>query len=813
MKPNRMNRLNWSRPAGIALTTALITVCATNALAVDWVGDTSSDWNDPLNWANDTLPLNNEPAAIQVIGVPETPSYTARISADSPFTPSEIVIGGWFATGRLDHTGGIVTTSTGGWPPGWILVGFGAEGNATYNLADTGTVGGELTGFGTGSGTMNTIDSFFLGEPNGGGNGNGLATVNINTTGDLNIAGEFFVGVNGWTGTVNLDQGDVTSNNIGVGRAVANVNYGNSTYTIPALSANGTLNVSGGSVTSNFRIDVGSGAGSGADSGSIGVVNQSGGTVSANSPNFWDGGVRLGAGVIFEFFGVRTTADDGSGTFNLDGGELITRYVFSEDSTFTDDNGTPDDPEDDTTIIAFRGTSVFNFNGGTLKPIQDLNNFWDPFMRGLTRANVRDGGAVIDTNGFAIRIDQGLMHSDIEGDAEIDGGLVKNGEGRLEIRNPSTFTGGVVVNQGTLYADVGNAPFDRAFSFASGITVNTGATLIAATNSLFGWDGSQAKPIVVEAGATATAQFGDQNVGLVTLNGGTLAGLDPDPAWGTWNFGRALDRMLMVTEDSAVTAPGVGFQGGSIISVAAEKTLTFSGTITDKPDGASSVIKWGEGTVVLSGANTYSGNTTVNEGTLEMTNPTLGDSSTLSLASDSGAILDLSHNSIDVVASLVYNGEEMGEGLYRAPDADGGSGDGMPLVGLTGTGKLNVGSLPSIPYADWASANVGGDPADVDTDLDGVTNGVEYFMNAAPGFTENPSVVTAGDVRTVTWTNGGNIPAADYGTQFAVQTSTDLDEWTPVESTDPNLANTDGSVSYTITGTGIQFVRLRVTPN
>ena len=71
--------------------------------------------------------------------------------------------------------------------------------------------------------------------------------------------------------------------------------------------------------------------------------------------------------------------------------------------------------------------------------------------------------------------------------------------------------------------------------------------------------------------------------------------------------------------------------------------------------------------------------------------------------------------------------------------------------------------------------NVGGAPADVDTDLDGVTNGVEYFMNAAAGFTANPPVaVTAGPTRTVTWPNGGNIASSAYGTQFVVQTSTNL---------------------------------------
>ena len=83
-------------------------------------------------------------------------------------------------------------------------------------------------------------------------------------------------------------------------------------------------------------------------------------------------------------------------------------------------------------------------------------------------------------------------------------------------------------------------------------------------------------------------------------------------------------------------------------------------------------------------------------------------------------------------------------------------------------------------------------------------------MNAAPGFTSNPALVGS----TVTWPNGGNIPSSAYGSQFVVQTSTDLVNWTDVPGTgDANLANTSGSVSYTVTGSGKQFVRLKVTPN
>ena len=119
----------------------------------------------------------------------------------------------------------------------------------------------------------------------------------------------------------------------------------------------------------------------------------------------------------------------------------------------------------------------------------------------------------------------------------------------------------------------------------------------------------------------------------------------------------------------------------------------------------------------------------------------------------------------------------------------------------TGTGSA---------YESWATVRAGGQAANLDYDNDGVTNGVEFFMNAAPGVTANPGLVG----NTVTWANGGNIPSSDYGSKFVVQTSTDLVNWTDAPASgDANLVNTSGSVAYTLTGPGKKFARLKVIPN
>lgn len=251
-------------------------------------------------------------------------------------------------------------------------------------------------------------------------------------------------------------------------------------------------------------------------------------------------------------------------------------------------------------------------NGTTLRATQPTSGFLT--VDSTNQAYVGSNGARFDTNGSDIGV--GVKLVDVPGQA---GSLHKLGAGTLALSSASTITGQVVVDGGTLFANPGNAATNRAFSSSSGITVNHGGTLRTATNGLFGWDGSQAKPITVNQGGTAVADAGgDINVGLVTLNGGTLAG-GPFPSWGSWSFGRATDRKLAATGNSTVSASDVALFGGATVEVAAEKTLSFTGTIVNTSNGASALIKTGAGTLQLSGNNTYSGTTTVRSGRLDLT--------------------------------------------------------------------------------------------------------------------------------------------------------------------------------------------------
>lgn len=97
------------------------------------------------------------------------------------------------------------------------------------------------------------------------------------------------------------------------------------------------------------------------------------------------------------------------------------------------------------------------------------------------------------------------------------------------------------------------------------------------------------------------------------------------------------------------------------------------------------VTKAGPGVLVLSGANTYTGDTSVLDGKLRLTSPFLADASDVYLSGDS--ILDLAFaGGPDIIDSLFFDGVEQLPGIY------GGIGSGAQYIStfLSGTGLLKV---------------------------------------------------------------------------------------------------------------------------
>jgi autotransporter-associated beta strand protein len=125
--------------------------------------------------------------------------------------------------------------------------------------------------------------------------------------------------------------------------------------------------------------------------------------------------------------------DNGTGTFNLDGGTVTTKKI---------EGGT--------------GNATVNFNGGILKARESQG----AFITNLDVANVQAGGITIDNNGFDLGISQTLAGA---------GGLTKAGAGRLTLSASNAYAGTTTVTAGSLFIDGTQA--------SGAVQVDAGATL------------------------------------------------------------------------------------------------------------------------------------------------------------------------------------------------------------------------------------------------------------------------------------------------------------------------------------------------
>lgn len=154
-------------------------------------------------------------------------------------------------------------------------------------------------------------------------------------------------------------------------------------------------------------------------------------------------------------------------------------------------------------------------------------------------------------------------------------------------------------------------------------------------------------------------------------------------------------------------------------------TNTAAAATNQSPGGDDiSLVKKGAGRLTLSGPNTYSGNTSVLGGTLAVTTPNFGDSSTVTL---DGGTLELGGGP-DVVGALVINGvAKAGNGaVYNSANTGG----------AIASGSLQVGAVAG-SYLAWVTGppyNLSGNAAlpTADPDNDGISNAIEFVIGGNP---------------------------------------------------------------------------------
>lgn len=216
----------------------------------------------------------------------------------------------------------------------------------------------------------------------------------------------------------------------------------------------------------------------------------------------------------------------------------------------------------------------------------------------------------------------------------LNGGTVAS-DGTLTFLN-TKYGGGIVIGGnvqfGELATNVSQASSAANLSFANDVSLggatrtltlgNNGAQTLSGIISNSGSGG-----ITFAANPSTSGRFEITNTantftGDITITGGTVR-FAADGSMGNAGNDIVVDGGRLATTDGASFALGAGRSvfvgdgaGTSISTTGAGSTLTIGSEIANKAGETGSWSKQGAGVLILSGANTYSGNTSVNEGTL-----------------------------------------------------------------------------------------------------------------------------------------------------------------------------------------------------
>ncbi len=383
----------------------------------------------------------------------------------------------------------------------------------------------------------------------------------------------------------------------------------------------------------------------------------------------------------------------------------------------------------------------------------------------------------------------------------------------VTVPNNLMFTGPINLSGGALIvAEGGNSTlnFNNAFHGTDGLTfaalsggknfmVLSGPSDFSGDFSLINWNGS---PQVTLSGgdnrlpSTAVVRLAGStgSPSALDLNGNnqTIAGLG-EPGWGGADAGA---RHVVNTSGTAVTL--------TLHTTADQSSgVIIGGTDINGTAGNNlSLVKTGNGTQTLTGVNTFSGNTTVNGGTLSLGHVNSNnESSTVSIAAGAGAKLDLAFTGTDTVGLLYINGVQQPAGDYTSVHPSGA---------FTGGGTLHVTSGPS--FNTWANGTFANGaltdktPAG-DPDHDGVNNLMEYAIAGLDPTVPNGAIGTFID-NTLTFTKR-QPPAPDLTYVIEISPNIQTGTWTPQVTQAPG--NTETTISFPLLGgPGKLFARLRV---
>ena len=505
----------------------------------------------------------------------KTGDGTLILTGDNSYTGVTTIDGGILQLGNGGTTGMIA---------GNVVVN-GAESMLAFNRADDVTFGGEISGSGAvmlmgpgkvtltgnnsytggtvvGGGTVKVADDAAFGAANGklivaaGATVQALASFASSRAVELRLGGGKF-DTNGNTLTLSgAVSGGGALTKIGAGTLILT---GENSYSggtvVEAGTLQGTTQSLQGAITNNAAVvfdQATNGTYAGVMSGSGSLTKNGAGTVTLTGANSYTGGTVVNAGVL----------------------QLGAGASLATGSALTVNGGT------------------FDFNG-----------------------NSQTVGALSGTGG-AIALGSGTLTTDSASNTTLgsaisgSGGFVKQGTGLLALTGANAYTGGTTVNDGTLQLGAGG-------SLASGgaLTVNGGTFDLNGNSQTVGTLSGTGGTIGLGGGVLTTSSANDSTLasaltgsgGLVKQGGGTLT------LTGTNSYSGGTTVSGGILQGNTSSLQGAITNNASVVFAQG-----VSGSYAGVMSGSGALTKTGAGTLTLTGANSYSGGTTVSEGTLQL---------------------------------------------------------------------------------------------------------------------------------------------------------------------------------------------------
>jgi len=355
--------------------------------------------------------------------------------------------------------------------------------------------------------------------------------------------------------------------------------------------------------------------------------------------------------------------------------------------------------------------------------------------------------------------------------------LVKAGNSDFTLAGNNTYNGGTTINAGRLFisnagALTPNGPLQ--LSNGGGLHLNAdGAPTYSQSIAL-----ASGSRLAMRKAAILT------NLTLPTSGSVVFNNDDQNTVGFTLNSNVALTGDLTVHLGGGVGSPG---------------NVTLSGAIS----GSAGLVKTQAGALILTGTNSYTGDTIVNGGVLAVSGASIANTGKLVI---DGGKVDLTHT--ETVGTLFFGAVQQTAGNYTSADPSGNFTGGGVLTVLSGPGGSGFSSWIAGTFANGTVPLDKRGPHD-DPDSDGISNLVEYAIAS-----QDPTV---GKAIIGTLTADGALGFSKRldatGITYDIESSTLLTagSWTTLPK--PPVVESAGAISYTLMlGTPVKnFARLKVT--